>query len=93
MKYFSGQKEIKRVFPVPVEIFNQMGWRLVDANFVTPFERLAGAGPNGELLPVTRSVKIKAVSSRHVCDSKCTSASGHECECSCGGINHGIKFG
>ncbi len=25
----------------------------------------------------------------HVCDARCTSAIGHNCECSCGGANHG----
>lgn len=28
-----------------------------------------------------------------VCNSKCTGAIGHSCECSCGGKNHGGKFG
>jgi hypothetical protein len=26
----------------------------------------------------------------HECDSRCTSARGHNCECTCGGANHGI---
>lgn len=26
----------------------------------------------------------------HKCDARCTSARGHNCECSCGGVNHGI---
>lgn len=25
----------------------------------------------------------------HKCDARCTSARGHNCECSCGGANHG----
>lgn len=25
----------------------------------------------------------------HVCDSRCTGARGHSCDCSCGGANHG----
>jgi hypothetical protein len=28
----------------------------------------------------------------HVCDSRCTNARGHNCECSCGGANHGLMF-
>lgn len=28
----------------------------------------------------------------HVCDSRCTGAIGHTCECSCGGENHGMDF-
>lgn len=26
----------------------------------------------------------------HKCDARCTGARGHNCECSCGGANHGI---
>lgn len=26
----------------------------------------------------------------HKCDARCTSARGHNCECSCGGANHGV---
>lgn len=25
----------------------------------------------------------------HKCDARCTSARGHNCECACGGVNHG----
>jgi len=32
---------------------------------------------------------IKAIRSDHACDARCTSAKGHNCECSCGGENHG----
>lgn len=28
----------------------------------------------------------------HVCDSRCTGAVGHNCECSCGGANHGANW-
>lgn len=28
----------------------------------------------------------------HICDSRCTGAKGHNCECSCGGANHGKDF-
>lgn len=27
------------------------------------------------------------------CDARCTSATGHKCECSCGGKNHGADHG
>lgn len=29
------------------------------------------------------------VSEHHKCDSRCTNAKGSDCECSCGGANHG----
>lgn len=28
----------------------------------------------------------------HVCDSRCTGAIGHSCDCQCGGVNHGSAW-
>lgn len=28
----------------------------------------------------------------HKCDARCTSARGHNCECQCGGVNHGAGW-
>jgi len=39
-----------------------------------------------------RAVLLEPVSGRKTatpCDERCTSATGHRCECSCGGRNHG----
>lgn len=36
--------------------------------------------------------RIKAVVTNHVCDARCTSATGHQCECQCGGKNHGAQY-
>ena len=34
--------------------------------------------------------QLKAVTApEHVCDARCINARGHNCECSCGGANHG----
>lgn len=33
---------------------------------------------------------VEARLTDHICDVRCTSATGHNCECSCGGQNHGI---
>lgn len=40
---------------------------------------------------ITRTVTMKANPSRHECDARCMNASGRtmNCECSCGGANHG----
>jgi len=35
---------------------------------------------------------IVARVSEHKCDARCTSAKGHNCECSCGGENHGSDW-
>ncbi len=29
----------------------------------------------------------------HKCDARCTGATGHDCECACGGKNHGADHG
>ncbi len=40
---------------------------------------------------ITRTVQMKSSPSRHECDARCMSASGRSmnCECACGGRNHG----
>lgn len=36
-----------------------------------------------------RLIFRKANPSNHKCDARCLNATGHNCECSCGGKNHG----
>lgn len=40
-------------------------------------------------LPVTRIIHYSKRPSLHKCDARCMNAKGHNCECSCGGKNHG----
>jgi hypothetical protein len=40
-----------------------------------------------------RMVEYEASPSRHECDDRCMNATGHECECRCGGKNHGKGSG
>lgn len=35
---------------------------------------------------------IRGIVTNHQCDSACTGAKGHNCECSCGGKNHGRDY-
>lgn len=35
------------------------------------------------------AARVRGFKTEHVCDVRCTSAKGHNCECSCGGANHG----
>jgi hypothetical protein len=53
--------------------------------------KLAGYHPARGWTRITRTVRLKASPSRHVCDVRCINAKGRamECECSCGGKNHG----
>ena len=52
---------------------------------------LCGLVPGKGWVRITRTVKMKANPSKHVCDIRCTNAKGRvmNCECSCGGKNHG----
>jgi hypothetical protein len=43
----------------------------------------------GEWVPATRRIFFKKNPSLHKCDARCQNAKGHDCECSCGGANHG----
>lgn len=50
-----------------------------------------GSSWDDKPLPVTRMVTFKARPSLHECDARCMNATGRtmNCECSCGGKNHG----
>lgn len=37
-------------------------------------------------------VMVKGYITDHVCDARCTNAKGQDCECSCGGANHGSAY-
>lgn len=39
-----------------------------------------------------RGNMVKGFTTEHVCDARCTNATGSNCECSCGGKNHGKAF-
>jgi hypothetical protein len=60
-------------------------------------ERLAWAGSDREIIipcrECDRGVIARRVEGKYKadkkCDGRCTSALGHNCECSCGGKNHG----
>jgi|HubBroStandDraft_3_1064219.scaffolds.fasta_scaffold234067_2 hypothetical protein len=45
----------------------------------------------GEWVKITRTVNYKKNPSKHECDARCMTASGRtmNCECACGGANHG----
>lgn len=53
------------------------------------------AGTNGfkaeDCVPVSRAISFKVDGSNHKCDARCLNATGHNCECSCGGKNHGAN--
>jgi hypothetical protein len=42
--------------------------------------------------PSARRIHYSKNPSRHICNAKCMGAVGPNCECSCGGKNHGAGF-
>jgi hypothetical protein len=40
----------------------------------------------------TQTNEVNGTYSEHKCDSRCTSAKGADCECGCGGANHGSDW-
>ncbi len=92
MKYFDGATELFQAHPIPnakfVELFGDVkikGPRYDD------FSKLAGLDADGELHPVRRQVYYRNRPSLHECNGRCMGATGQNCECKCGGANHGIN--
>lgn len=57
------------------------------------FEKFVGKHPvTGAIIPITRVISFGSNPSLHKCDARCMNAKGHNCECSCGGANHGKGF-
>lgn len=53
------------------------------------FARRVGKHSDGTIQPITRTIDYKINGSKHKCDARCLHAKGRNCECSCGGKNHG----
>jgi hypothetical protein len=57
------------------------------------FDKFVGKHPvTGEIIPITRRINYAKKPSLHKCDARCLNAKGNNCECSCGGKNHGRGF-
>lgn len=98
-KYFSGETElVSGIFGLRNKTFATRFPGIVGRRFDS-FEMMV-ALPKGaaydsaltQALPVTRTINYKSKPSLHECDSRCRHAKGRvmNCECSCGGKNHGI---
>lgn len=84
--YFNGEIELK---PKSIHfIGRQMMGEPVD--YTPYFDRQAQRWVHN-YLPANRVVNYKSNPSKHECDARCINASGRtmNCECSCGGKNHG----
>lgn len=79
---FPGQKSVRR-----------SGGRLIGlpVGEVRTYDHAAKKWSRAGFLPAQREITYKSNPSRHQCDARCFNATGRtmQCECSCGGQNHG----
>jgi len=87
-RYYNGNQQLTDVYYASIrhvrDQFEDLGPRAKHGQ--VPVGRL----PDGQLAPATRVIFYKLRPSLHRCDARCMNARGHNCECSCGGANHGI---
>lgn len=60
-----------------------------DGSNSTRARHFTGFAPDGTKLHAERRVEYKAHPSLHKCGPRCMNAQGFQCECACGGKNHG----
>ena len=91
-KYFSGAIELKGSYPLRRNVvrlkFPEGTIKKYD-DFSLMVGTIDGRISNEDFLPVTRIIRHNEHGTLHKCGSKCRSAKGGNCECSCGGEFHG----
>jgi hypothetical protein len=87
-KYFSGDRELRNVQHDGSNSTKAAAFSGYPEGVEPVF--VAGEGWVGRV-PADRVIQMKANPSRHECDARCFNATGRtmQCECSCGGRNHG----
>jgi homoserine trans-succinylase len=98
MKYFYGSRELCDARSMPNMTFKASYPDVKGKNYDS-FHKWVGAPiEEKELrekfktwLPVTRIIQYSDKPSLHLCDGRCMSATGKNCQCSCGGKNHGLN--
>ena len=91
-QYYCDDVELKSAYPLKTARFIAIGGVPSRHNRYDGYNRLVGHPAVGgdACMPVTRKIYYKRNPSLHKCDARCMNARGHDCECSCGGANHGI---
>jgi hypothetical protein len=93
IKYFYGDTELTAVWMDSKERFLSLGGVVSKHNYVSHTQNMIGYYKddleNTVTVPVTRMIEYKSNPSKHKCDARCLHATGHVCECACGGKNHG----
>ena len=60
-----------------------------DGHISTKARHFIGFTPDGHKINATRAIEFKRNPKLHACGPRCLNATGFQCECSCGGRNHG----
>lgn len=93
VRYYHGRQELFGTYPRPRAEVRAL-WPTGPLKKFDDFQLLVGTASgrinDRDWLPVTRIVCHNAAGSLHRCDSRCQSARGRNCECACGGQNHGV---
>jgi hypothetical protein len=80
-------------YPVPIETWYGTQWtREVDGTTHAPGETDPAARCRSCKRLMAYAELAATTSAAHKCDSRCTSARGNICLCSCGGRNHGVSW-
>lgn len=92
-KYFSGDVELKGAYPLSRATVREL-FPTGKIQKYDDFNLLVGTvdgqyRTSGGFLPVTRIIRFNPEGSNHKCDGRCLNAKRGDCECSCGGKNHG----
>ena len=84
---FPAEMEGERKARIEMRHFSRHGHKLRGVELRDG--RLTGHDSSNREHQVARSVAFDLNGSRHRCNSSCQHAKGADCECSCGGANHG----
>jgi hypothetical protein len=60
-----------------------------DGSIYSTARHFTGLTAEGVRVQVERAIERKSNPSNHKCGARCMNATGFQCECSCGGKNHG----
>jgi hypothetical protein len=92
-KYYSSETELRGAYSLPRalvrERFPTGKIRKYD-DFNLLVGTTDGVYSRTAFLPVTRIIRYNEAGSKHKCDGRCLNAKRGDCECSCGGRNHGL---
>lgn len=95
-KFFVGSEQVSQNSIQMVDAHGWAKWGVQGTEFPRSMKNKQGVvavsyenSLQGAARRVARFVSYNPNGSKHKCDSRCLNAKGGNCECSCGGANHG----